>query len=201
MTHTDRIPDTSNRFAFLVGRVFHPYLVAVIALLAVLSNLTLVEALGWSALVFAMVLLPGILTVAYLRRQDKRIYQRKTRGPVYIVVLVSILICLVVLTLWDAPEVLVACIATLAVWLPLQLLINTFVTKISTHIAVLAGCLTALWYLDIINTPLLIAAALVALVLTMWSRMTTKDHTLAQVVLGLLVGAGSVLAAFPLLLG
>ena len=197
----DTTPDHSNRIASLLGRIFHPYFISILTVLIILSNLSLSEALRWSALVLILVLVPGILLIMYLRRQDRQIYQRKTRTPVYLVVLVSVLICVGVLHILNAPDVLIACIATLAIWLPVQLLVNTFVTKISTHVAVIAGCSTALWYLGKLDKPILALALLVAILITMWSRITTKNHTYLQVMLGLIVGAGSVLVAFPLLLG
>ena len=197
----DTTPDHSNRIASLLGRIFHPYFISILTVMIILSNLSLSEALRWSALVLILVLVPGILLILYLRRQDKQIYQRKTRTPVYLVVLASVVICVGVLYILDAPKVLIACIATLAIWLPVQLLINTFITKISTHVAVIAGCSTALWYLDKLDSPAFALLAVLAVVLTMWSRITTKNHTYLQVTLGLLVGGGSVLVAFPLLLG
>ena len=197
----DTTPDHSNRIASLLGRIFHPYFISILTVMIILSNLSLSEALRWSALVLILVLMPGILLILYLRRQDKQIYQRKTRTPVYLVVWASVLICVGVLHILDAPDVLIACIATLAIWLPVQLLINTFMTKISTHVAVIAGCSTALWYLDKLDSPAFALLAVLAVVLTMWSRIMTKNHTYLQVTLGLLVGGGSVLVAFPLLLG
>jgi hypothetical protein len=200
MNTIDLIPDNRNRIAYWLGRIFHPYFVCIPTLLAVLNGLGWQDALAWSALVLLLVLGPGIVFISYLRRQEKWIYQRQTRGPVYIVVWLSVLFCVAVLLLLDAPRVLAACIATLAVWLPLQLLFNTYVTKISTHAAVLAGCATGLWWLGKLQSPLLQVAIIAIMLLTLWSRLTTKNHTLFQFALGLLVGGGSVLIAFPLLL-
>lgn len=197
----DITPDHSNRIASLLGHIFHPYLISILTVIIILSNLSVSEALRWSVLVAFLVLVPGILLIRYLRRQDRQIYQRKTRTPVYLVVWASVLICVGVLHILDAPTVLIACISTLAIWLPVQLLVNTFVTKISTHVAVIAGCSTALWYLDKLDSPAFALFVLCAVLLTMWSRITTKNHTYLQVTLGLLVGGGSVLVAFPLLLG
>ncbi|MEQ8677205.1 MAG: hypothetical protein RLP44_08640 [Aggregatilineales bacterium] len=200
-TTTDPVPEHRNRFAYWIGRIFHPYVVCIPTLFAVLYDLTLRNAVVWSMLVLILVLVPGISMIVYLRRQDRWVYQRQTRGPIYAVVWASVLFCLIVLLVLDAPDVLAACIATLCVWVPVQWLINYFVTKISTHMAVIGGCGTALWWLGILDTPVLQLAVIGIALLTMWSRIETKNHTLAQVMLGLLVGSGSVLVAFPLLLG
>lgn len=197
----DPIPEHHNRFAYWIGRIFHPYIVCIPTLFAVLSELRWQDAFLWSGLVLILVLAPGISLILYLRTQDRWVYQRQTRGPIYAVVWASVLFCLVVLLLLDAPDVLAACITTLCIWVPLQWLINHYVTKISTHMAVIGGCGTALWWLGILDTPILqIAVVLIALI-TMWSRIETKNHTPAQVVLGFIVGSGSVLVAFPVLLG
>lgn len=200
-TTTDPVPEHTNRLAYWIGRIFHPYIVCIPILFAVLSDLSWRDAVVWSGLVLMLVLVPGITMILYLRTQDRWVYQRQARGPIYAIVWLSVLFCLLVLLILDAPDVLSACIATLCIWVPVQWLINQYVTKISTHMAVIGGCGTALWWLGILDTPVLQLAVVGIALLTMWSRIETKNHTPAQVVLGLLVGSGSVLVAFPLLLG
>jgi len=194
------LPDERNRLAYWVGRVLHPYLLPVPTVLVIVRDLDPAAALAWAALVLGVVLLPGIAYVAYLRRQDRHLYQQDTRRPVYLVAWMSVLACLALLLLLDAPQVLIACVVTLAIWLPVQLLINQWVTKISTHMGVLAGCMTALWYLGVLAGGLLPVLVIGLVLLSGWSRVATRHHTLAQVVLGVMVGAGSVLLAFPPLL-
>ena len=80
------------------------------------------------------------------------------------------------------------------------MVINTYVTKVSTHVAVAAGCATGLLLLGKLDSLLLQLAALTIVGLIIWARVTTRNHTVAQVLLGLLVGTGSVLGVFPLLL-
>ena len=202
MTMTsDPTPRHDNRIAYWLGRIFHPYLICIPTLLAVLSDLTGREAVQWSLLVLAFVLVPGMVMIRVLQRQDRWVYQRQTRGPIYLVGWVSVLICTGLLVLLNAPDVLIACTATLAVWIPVQALINQFVTKISTHMGVIGGCGTALWWLGHVDTTALQIALIGIALLTMWSRIQTQNHTLLQAVMGVLVGGGAVLAVFPLLLG
>ena len=136
---TDPIPDNSNRFAYLIGRVFHPAVICIPTLALVLSDLPLHQILLWTILVAAVVTIPGLITIALLERQSRYVYQRNTRLPVYIVAWLSIAACLIILILLDSPEALRVCVGALIVWLPLQLAINTYLTKISTHVAVVAG--------------------------------------------------------------
>ncbi len=90
--------------------------------------------------------------------------------------------------------------ATLAVWVPLQWAINTWVTKISGHAAVATGCFAALVVLGKAGTPLIEAVLLVLVIVTVWARVVTRNHTVPQVILGVLVGVLPVLLVFPLVL-
>ena len=96
--------------------------------------------------------------------------------------------------------VLQASVSTLAVWIPAQLTINHFFTKISIHAGVMAGCVTALVFLQVLH-PIVQAMLILMVPLVLWSRHVTKNHTLTQLLLGLLVGGGSVLIVFPWFLG
>ena len=194
----DPIPDTSQRWAYWLGRLFHPVSICILTLALILRDLPLPEAIFWTTVVAAVVTLPGLLVIAWLQRQQRYVYQRQHRLPVYVVGWFSVLTCLGILLLGDGPPALGVCLAALLVWLPLQMAINTWYTKISTHMAVVAGCATGLWLLGKLDHPMLQLAALAIVVLTGWARITTRDHTRLQVLLGLLVGAGVVLLVFPL---
>ncbi|MAU08407.1 MAG: hypothetical protein CL607_01180 [Anaerolineaceae bacterium] len=196
----DPIPDQSNRLAYLLGRVFHPAVICIPTLALVLRDLNLEEAVFWLLLVAGMVIVPGLIAIALLKQRGRFVYQRRTRGPVYIVIWFSIAASFIAILLLDGPEVLQVCVVALLVWLPVQSLINAFYTKVSTHVAVAAGCATGLMLLGKLDTPLLQVTALMIVALTMWARVTTRNHTVKQVVLGLVVGAGSVLVVFPLFL-
>lgn len=198
---TDPIPDYTNRVACYLGWLFHPAVICVPTLLLVLRDLPPLAALCWTVLVASMVVVPGSITVAILRRQQRYVYQRHTRLPVYVITWLSVVASLAVVALLDGPRVLEVCLAALIVWLPLQAVLTHYYTKISTHVAVAAGCTAGLWLLGHLDGPLLQVAGLGVVGLTAWARVTTRHHTLAQVVLGLVVGTGSVLVVFPLLLG
>jgi membrane-associated phospholipid phosphatase len=197
---SDPIPDRSNRFAHWLGRVFHPAVVCVPTLILSLRDLPPAQAIGWTALIASLVIVPGLIVVGLQARRRRYTYQRQTRGPIYVVVWMSVAVAAGVVQVFGGPYVLMVCLVTLLVWLPIQLLINTFVTKISTHVAVIAGCATGLLVLGILNTWYLQTFAVIAVGLTIWARVVTKNHTLPQVVLGLGVGIGCVLVVFPWML-
>lgn len=196
----DPIPVHNNRFAVIIGRILNPFLLPIPTLLIILNDLPVGELLKWFGLIMGMILVPGAVATAVTERYISPIYKRRTRGPLYLIAWISVLACLAVIVRLNAPRILVASVATLAAWVPLQWAINTWVTKISAHAAVAAGCLTTLIILRKAGTPLVIALLLVLVVLTIWARIVTRHHTLSQVILGILVGALPVLIVFPLAL-
>ena len=197
---SDLVPNQEQRFAVVVGRILHPYWMPIPTILAILSDLPLDEALKWSIVVLAITLLPGMIAATLFHNQGHALYKRKIRGPLYLVGWVSVLACLVVVLQFDAPRVLVACVATLAVWLPVQWAVNNWVTKVSAHAAVATGCLVALAFLGKVANPVLGVILLVAVIITLWARVVTRNHTIPQVLLGVLIGAMPVLIVFPLAL-
>jgi membrane-associated phospholipid phosphatase len=197
----DVIPDNQQRIAYWIGLIFHPAVVMLPTLLLVLNDVPFQQALLWTAIIAMFMLIPGFAVIASLQRQQKYTYQRRSRAPIYMVVWISVVTCWVLIGIFKGPNELVVCMATLAVWLPVQLAINHSITKISTHTAVAAGCITALLLLEKLNTPIAITIGLVIVGITAWARVITKNHTLTQVLLGLVVGAGSVMLVFPLMPG
>ncbi len=196
----DPIPVHHNRFAVIVGQILNPFLLPIPTLLIILNDQPIGEVLKWFGLVMGMILVPGAIATALTERFVNPIYKRRTRGPLYLVAWISVLTCLIVILGLNAPPILVASVAALAVWVPLQWAVNTWVTKISAHAAVAAGCLTTLIVLDKTGTPLIEIVLLALMILTIWSRVVTRHHTVTQVVLGILVGALPVLVVFPLVL-
>ena len=196
----DILPDNRNRIANFISHIFHPAVVGIPTLFAILSEMSLSESIGWIGVMLGILLVPNIVLQVILQRRGRFVYQRQTRLPMYLVGWFSVLICLVLLILLSAPKVLIACLLALLVWIPFQLIINQVFTKISIHVAVVSGCLTGLLVLGKLDSPMLKLIALVILVLTAWARIETKNHTLLQVALGAVVGCLPVLIMFPIVL-
>lgn len=193
---TDTVPDNSKRIAYFIGLGLHPATIAICTLLILLWGLPLGDTIRWTALVAGVVLIPIFATTAYLQRQDQYTYQRLSRKPIYLVAWIDVAICLGLILIFNGPTILGICMATLLVWLPLQLGINQVVTKISIHMGVASGCFAALWVVGKLTLPLALIC-MVFLLLLAWARIQTKNHTAGQVVLGCVVGLGSVLLVFP----
>lgn len=192
----DPIPESHHRLAVWIGQVFHPYVICVPIGLLLLTPLPPCEALAWLLLLVTLILPPLLLIGVIQRRRGRALYQRSARTPVYLTFILSLLVGWGLLTAGNAPAILKACVLALLVWVPGQLLINRFVTKLSTHAAVVAGCASGLLVLGRVTplSALLIGGVVLS---TLWARVVTRHHTWSQVVLGALLGVLPVLLVFP----
>ena len=196
---TDIIPDNTNPIANTIGLLFHPFVVAVVTLPLVLYPLPLTEVVTWTLVIAALIIGPVAVSVIFLQKRQKYTYQRRARGGIYLVGWTSVAVSLLSVILLDGPHILRACMAALLVWVPLQAAINARITKVSTHVAVVTGCVTALFMLGILNQPVSWIAAVFVIAATAWARITTRNHTLTQVALGVFTGMLPVLVTFPVL--
>jgi hypothetical protein len=200
MTTNDITPDNSNRIAYGLSIIFHPYLFCIPTLIAVLSDLNSNEIMLWTSIIIGVFVLPNIFLVLYMKRKGKHTYQRGSRTPIYLLGFITLFICLFLLAVLEGPRILWMCIIALIVWIPLQLFINQLFTKVSTHMAVVSGCGVALYMLNKLNHPLLMLAMVAIILFTAWARIKTKNHSLQQVILGIMSGGGTVILVFSALL-
>lgn len=143
---------------------------------------------GWGTLaIFFCAVIPIVFIVATGEKRtfaDRHVPERARRMIVIPVIILSVLSCLALMVVGEAPAPLLsmvgAMLATIAAIWPV-----TKFTKISVHTAVLTG---ALAMLGLLYGPWwILSAALVPLVA--WSRAQLKDHTPAQTVAGAVLGA------------
>ncbi|MFN8529777.1 MAG: hypothetical protein U0670_14315 [Anaerolineae bacterium] len=92
----------------------------------------------------------------------------------------------------------IACMGALLVWAPLQWAINRWVTKISAHGN--RGLLHRVAARQAGRTRVILLVLLGLIVLTLWARVVTRNHTVPQVIMGVLVGALPVLIVFPVVI-
>jgi len=197
---SDPIPDNANRLGYVLGYVFHPFVLFVPSAFLVLKGEPFWAALGWVLLMGGVAITPTAAAIFYLRTRKIYIYRREVRLPVYLVAWLGTLTCGAVLLLLDAPHRLLACVAAMGVWIPLQGAINELYTKISGHTAFSMGVMVGLALFGELDAPILQVGAVAIVLLTAWARYVTRNHTLQQIVLGWLVGAVSVGAAFAVVL-
>ena len=197
---TERTEPKHPRLARLVTEILAPAPTVAVLLLLVAwhSAPTAAEAVRWGALaaLFAS-FVPFLYIVRGVRRgrlTDHHVRVREQRRLPLLVGVASVVIGLTLLALWGAPRELVALVASMVVGLASSLLV-TLVWKISIHTAVVAGAITIL--VLVFGWPLLVLAPLAALVC--WARVAVRDHTPAQTVAGVVLGATVAAVCFTLL--
>jgi len=185
-------PDYSNRLAYALSMVFHPYIVFIPPAVIALGG----EGFMWALIVGMVVVLPIMITVLIQKRSGRYVFQREARTPLYIIGWLSVVVCFGLLTALNAPIVIRTGTFVILLWTPLQFLINTFVTKASVHASLVAISFSGLWSLGYLSSPLIFIGSLGIVFAVAWARKVTRHHTTNQIILGLLTGTLATLLAF-----
>ncbi|PCG82283.1 hypothetical protein CIB93_30710 [Streptomyces sp. WZ.A104] len=154
--------------------------------------------IGWGLLgcLFAAVIPVAFIKYGIRRGRwaDRHVGQRQQRIIVMIFIIASVATGITLMWAFGAPQPMIALIAAMLTTLA-ALLAVTPAWKISVHAAVSSGSVAML---ALAYGPFALAGyALVALV--GWSRVALKDHTVAQVLAGTLVGAVVAAGTFAIL--
>lgn len=171
-----------------------------LVLVIYLDGTALLDAIKWTVIGFGIVILPlTIYLIVNVRRgrySDWSISIREQRHTIYL--LAGICFVILVLTfIWTgAPPIALACLYAALLTVAIAAVINRLVTKISLHAVAMAGCAAALYWVS----PLLGVLLVLAGIGVSWARMRLKHHTLAQILLGWGVAAGSVFVVFSVYL-
>ena len=198
-TVTDPVPHNGNRLGYWLGMIFHPFTVFIPALVVVLKDTEPLVAVGWVVFMAVIILVPALTLIRLARRKGRYTYQRGMRHPLYIVFWASMVLCVGLAVVLEAPGRLVFSLLALVVWVPLQAAINARLTKISAHTAVVTGIFTALFLMGDLDSPLLMIGAVGIVCATAWARVVTGHHTVGQVSLGIVVSTAAVAAAYALM--
>ena len=151
--------------------------------------------LGWGLLAALFAAVLPTLFISYGVRQgrwsDRNVGARRPRLVVLAFITASVATGLAVLAAGGAPRLLTGYLAFMLASVAVLALV-TVVWKISIHCAVASGsvAILALFY----GPPVLAGYVLVALL--GWSRVVLKDHTVAQVVGGSVLGAAAAVLAY-----
>ena len=154
--------------------------------------------IGWGLLAafFAAVLPTAFISYGVRRGRwsDRNVGAQRPRLIVLAFITASVAAGLVLLAVGGAPRMLTGYLAYMLASVA-ALAAVTLVWKISIHCAVASGSVAIL---ALTYGPLVLSAyALVALL--GWSRVALKDHTVAQVVAGSVLGAGAAVLAYAAL--
>jgi len=154
--------------------------------------------LGWGLLAALFTAVLPTVFIAYGVRHgrwdDRNVGARRPRLIVLAFITASVALGLVLLVVLDAPRLLTGYLAFMLGSVAALALVTT-VWKVSIHCAVASGSVAIL---ALSFGPLvLIAYALVAVL--GWSRVALADHTVAQVVVGAVLGAAAAVLAYAAL--
>lgn len=191
MTTVNLAPSRPDRVAKLVTDVLAPAYLVIGLLLVVgaATGATVIGGIGWGVLaaVFCGVIPFSFILIGVRRGRltDQHVGRREQRIVPLGFAVASVIAGLIALWYFDAPRDLVALVVAMLAGLVVTVAV-TVAWKVSVHVAVAAGtvvilCLVFGW-LCLLTVPVVIAIA--------WSRVRLRDHTLAQVTGGAILGAG-----------
>ncbi|WP_406730667.1 hypothetical protein [Streptomyces sp. NBC_01794] len=192
------LPRTENALARRITDWMEPSNVIVLVSLCVgAAQDNSLTGLAWAleAIVFAAAIPMAYIQFGMRRGMwaDRHIGQRQRRMLLIPVIMASVATGIGLMVGLDAPKAMVALVVAMLVTLAVLLPVTAF-WKISVHTAVAGG---ALAMLSLTWSPLVwIAYPIVAAIA--WSRISLRDHTLAQTIAGAVAGtatAGLVFAA------
>ncbi len=176
--------------AVWVSRVFHPFVIStlVLFLTQVLSAVTIPEALGWTVLTVAVLILPILLFVLLRVRSgcyaDIDVSVREDRVLLYGLAGACSVLLIILLAVFDAPRIVQATLRAALFAFGVAAVLNRFVGKISLHMLAMGGCMAVLSF---VSLPTGITLGLFSLPLG-WSRLYLTRHTFMEVLVGWLVG-------------
>ncbi len=196
----NRLRFDRRRAARVITEVLSPINVVPVLLLLVAfhSAPDLTTALIWGLVgaLFASAL-PATYIVLKLRRRsitDYHVKEREQRPKLALFIVPSVLVGAVVLALAGAPREMAALGGALLAGISIAALVTLF-WKISVHVAVSAGTVVILAL--VYGVWMIVLSPIVGL--SAWSRVTLKDHTIAQTVAGAALGCTVAGGVFMLL--
>lgn len=190
---------TSTRLARTVTDALAPaYLVITILLIIGWHSTGSFEGLAWGLLAalfcggipFAIILF-GVKRGSWT---DKHVKVRSQRAVPLTATMVSVLVGILIQVVFDAPRELFALVIAMLVGLAATMVVTVW-WKVSVHTAVAGGVATIL---TLAFGPPLAALALVVAAIG-WSRVQLRDHTVAQTIVGALLGGVAAAVTFGLL--
>ncbi|MFE6101283.1 hypothetical protein ACFVQ4_15080 [Streptomyces laurentii] len=174
------------------------YLVMGILLIVGWHSTSSWSGLGWGLLAalfcggipFAIIL----LGVRLGRWTDKHVKVRSQRAIPLSATMISVLLGVTLLVLFDAPREVFALVVAMIVGLAATMVVTVW-WKVSVHTAVAGGVAVILMQVyGLTLAPLTLAVAAIG-----WSRVALRDHTTAQTIAGAALGAAAAAVTFSFL--
>ena len=176
----------SSRTAHLITEALSP--AVLVAGISVVVAWYSGRSLAWGliAATFAS-LIPLAYVLRGVRRRhydDHHVRPRERRPAVLLFAAASVLAGLALMVLFHAPRELIALVVAMLAGLALTLIVTYWWTKVSFHTAVAAGTATVL---TLVFGSWLLLSWLVVIAVA-WSRVRLGDHTVAQTLIGAVLG-------------
>lgn len=201
MTTLDTAPSRIERVATLITDILAPAYLVIAVLIAVGASAgsSMATGIGWGLLaaLFCGVIPFGFILIGVRRGRltDQHVGKREQRIVPLGFAVGSVIAGLIALWALDAPRDLIALVVAMLAGLVVTISV-TVKWKVSVHAAVAAGtvvilCLVFGW-ICLLAVPIVVAIA--------WSRVTLRDHTLAQVTVGAILGGAVAATVFSLLI-
>jgi membrane-associated phospholipid phosphatase len=190
----------TQRAAAVITEVTSPTVLAPALLIVVALHTEITQhrgALWWGLLAAVFV---GALPLAFLRLgvrrgrwDDHHVRRRELRAVPLTFAACSVALGIVLLVGGHAPRAITALVVAMLAGLMSVLAVSHW-WKVSIHSAVAGG--TAIILAAVFGTPGLIIGPIVVLCAG-WSRVASRDHTIAQVLIGAIMGATAALLYLP----
>jgi membrane-associated phospholipid phosphatase len=186
-----------DRFALLLSRIFHPFIISVPAglLFLYLTDISLLKSLKWISISATITILPTALFMKihpdyYLRN----INSRENRKLLYLIGTLELSVLAMLLWALRVPEIILMLSYSSVLSAIIGGLLNRF-TKVSFHVSLISGFSTAIM---IVSPNIGILSFIITLGVA-WSRLRLERHTLLQVALGIITPASCITVVFHLL--
>ena len=176
--------------AVWISRVFHPFIIStlVLFLAQVLSGITALEALGWTGLTIAVLILPVLTFVLFRTRtgryEDVDVSVREDRYLLYGLAGTCFVLLIALLSVFDAPKIVQETLRAALFAFVIAAVLNRFVGKVSLHMLAMGGSAAVMAF---VSLPLAVILGLFGFVVG-WSRLYLTRHTVAEVTLGWIIG-------------
>ncbi len=193
------IPGRGYAVARTISQVFHPVILSVLSIfiVGVMGVTPLLDGLMWAFLCTILQVAPPTIFFMVRFRQgaytDDDVSDRTQRNELYLFGMVTVLVGVALLMLLKAPLPFIALLSSAALLNGTSWVINLF-WKISIHSAGIGSSATIA---SIYSEPLGLLLWLGAISLG-WARLRTRNHTLMQVIAGLLLSAVCVVGSYML---
>ena len=193
-----RSPQARRSPAQLVSYLLEPKNWLIATVIGVGGHADGLAGIGWGLLAaFFTAVLPTLFIsygIRHGRWDDRNVGARRPRLIVLAFIMASVATGLILLIVLSAPTLLTGYLAFMLASVAVLAVITT-VWKISIHCAVASGSVAVL---ALTCGPVMLTAYLLVALLG-WSRVTLKDHTIAQVVGGSVLGTLAAVLAYAIL--